>query len=437
MLDRGTSADPNDARRVLLVLTRDPRGRVSGRKLVLRTILESMIALGHDVTVAFFGEESAGDEYREAKFVPLQGPTRFELLRGALGWLTPLARPLNEVLYRSRRAARTIDDLAASDGAQVIVTDMIRTAAYAEHRSLPWIADLDDLLSERYRRLAEEGLFSSDLLGYHRSIVLRLAANVLKPFGSAVLRREARLIEKREIEIAKAAERSTLVSATEASALTARSGRAVNWTPMSVHGPTTAPTAVAAPEPGLIFLGGLDYRANLKSVADFDSTTLPALEAEGLTEVELHVIGHSEASHLARLSSSVVLHGYVEDLPSELRKREAMLVPEVDPGGIKTKIIQAAFHGVIILAHESAVRGTGLTAGKEVIVWSNARELADAIRALRTGEIDRESLVKNAFEFADATFGFPHIRDLWAAHIDKATQVGTVERKCKTSVRTL
>ena len=436
MLDRGQPVDDGMVRRVLLVFTRDPRGRVSGRKLVLRTIVNSMVALGHDVTIAYFGETSASDEFPEVTFIRLQGPTRVELIRGALAWLTPFGRPLNEVLYSSKRAARTIHDLIVRTDREIIITDMIRTASYAETGSLPWIADLDDLLSDRYRRMADGGLFSSDLLGYHRSTVLRIAIRALKPFGSAVLRREASLIEKREVQIARDATQATLVSDSEAMELTARSGKVASWTPMAVIGPDTAPTAVTNPEPGLTFLGGLDYRANLKSVSDFDRNILPKLKAEGLSDLQLHVIGHSDASHRASLSASTVLHGYVDDLPSELRKREAMVVPEVDPGGVKTKIIEAAFHGVIVLAHESAVHGTGLTPDKEVIAWSNSRELVDAIQALRRGQIDRDAMVENAFKFASATFGFPHIRDLWAAHIDKAMQVGTVEPERKMSVRT-
>ena len=170
MLDRGQPVDDSKACRVLLVLTRDPRGRVSGRKLVLRTIVKSMVALGHDVTVAYFGETCSSDEFPEVTFIRLQGPTRVEMMRGALAWLTPFARPLNEVLYSSKRAARTIHDLIVRSEREIIITDMIRTASYAEAGSLPWIADLDDLLSDRYRRLAAGGLFSSDLLGYHRSI---------------------------------------------------------------------------------------------------------------------------------------------------------------------------------------------------------------------------------------------------------------------------
>ena len=41
---------------VLLVATRDPRGMLNGRKMVLNTIISSFNGLGWDVVVAFFGK---------------------------------------------------------------------------------------------------------------------------------------------------------------------------------------------------------------------------------------------------------------------------------------------------------------------------------------------------------------------------------------------
>ena len=235
-----------------------------------------------------------------------------------------------------------------------------------------------------------------------------------------VLRKEALAICRREEEIARRADVATLVNPLEAETLAKKTKRPVAWTPMSVEGPEQPPLPVDAPRPGLVFVGGLDYAANIKSVLNFDTEVRPVLAEAGVQDAVLHVLGFSTEDHRRQLSSSVILHGYVDDLHAEMRRYEAMLVPEVDPGGIKTKIIQAAFHGVVVLAHTSAVRGTRLIPGKDLIVWEGPEDLAIALNDLRSGVIDRQSMVRAAHDWARRYFGHQIVRELWAGHIDTA-----------------
>src|SRR5262249_13380803 len=92
-------------RKVLILATRDPRGRATGRKMVLRTIMRSCADLGFDVHVVVFGRTGEVD-------VPLTPHERFEFLprpdlwRVLLNLLTQALRgalSLNECLYFSPR----------------------------------------------------------------------------------------------------------------------------------------------------------------------------------------------------------------------------------------------------------------------------------------------------------------------------------------------
>jgi hypothetical protein len=197
---------------------------------------------------------------------------------------------------------------------------------------------------------------------------------------------------------------------------------------MFVEGAEQPPAPVEDPRPGLVFVGGLDYAANFRSVLGYDTVVRPALEEAGIRDAVLHVIGFASEEHRRRLSNSIILRGYVDDLHAEMRQYEAMLVPEVDPGGIKTKIIQAAFHGVVVLAHVSAIQGTGLIAGKELIVWTHPDDLAKALNDLRSGLIDRCSMVREAYAWANQHFGCEIVRELWAEHIDTAMQASDQKR---------
>ena len=162
----------------LLVFTRDPRGNATGRKLVLRTILSSVTDLGWRATVAHFGRAEGPAFENGVRFLALSAPTVYELATGAAGWLLHRRTSLNEVLYASSQAQRRLAALLAEGDTDLVITDMVRTARYGAASGLPWIADLDDLLSRRYATAARARGGGGNLLGYHRAPVLGAALSL-------------------------------------------------------------------------------------------------------------------------------------------------------------------------------------------------------------------------------------------------------------------
>jgi glycosyltransferase involved in cell wall biosynthesis len=409
-----TSAPEHLSLKVLLVCTRDPRGRMSGRKMVLRTITESLSALGHQVTVAYFGA-AAVDEAAPAtdshRYIRLPDPSPVDRLSGALRWLFRGSISLNEALYRSARAASALATLAREAGADVIITDMLRTAHYGAVSGLPWVADLDDLLSRRYTTLAAGYNAQTNLLGYYDSRFGRLLLGYGAWLMPLVLRREAKATARREVEVAQSAHVTTLVSATEAEALSRNSGRRVFSAPMAVEGPATLPPCTGRKR-DLVFLGGLDYGPNLKSVLQFDRQIGPTLAGHGITDLKLHVIGHPAGQGKA-FSDTIVLEGYVEDLDKAVQSYQAMLVPEVLPGGVKTKIIVAALNGTLVLAHRTALDGMGLEHGVDVLAWDHDKDLADLLRRLRQDEFDVGAITAAARHWASERYGREVLVGVW------------------------
>ena len=413
------------ALKVLLICTRDPRGRMSGRKMVLNTIVESLVGLGHEVTVAHFGapEAQGGTSIGRAhRYLTLPNPSLTDRLSGGLRWMFTGAPSLNEALYRSRRARTALMDIAHNIKADVVITDMLRTAQYGHAFGLPWVADLDDLLSRRYETLAASYTAQSNLLGYHDTRVGRVLLGSVSWLMPWVLRREAASAHRREIEVARRADVTTLVSATEAVALTQSSGRKVHSAPMAVSGPTELPPLSGRSE-DLVFLGGLDYGPNLRSVLQFDQQISPALAGIGLMDQKLHVIGHP-AGKANLFSDAVVLDGYVDDLDTAVQSYRAMLVPEVLPGGIKTKIIVAALNGTLVLAHRTALDGMGLEHGKTILSWDSSDDLAQLLRKLRQGEFDVASITGAARIWAQDRYGPESLQQIWSEIIAKAFSHG-------------
>lgn len=412
--------------RVLLIMTRDPHGQASGRIMVLQTILRSLSALGHVVTVAGFDLASS----TTARSDPSDGAVAYHALAhaGRFERAISLACALlfgqvsmNEALYSSSRARRTITDLVSTQGFDLVVTDMIRTASYGKDSGLAWIADLDDLLSNRYARMAADETAPPVSLGYLNAPFLSRLAAGFNLLGRWVLRREAKVLRLRERTIAQQAGLVTLVSGTEAEALSLSSGTKVVATPMSIPAPQEQITLQGRPAE-LVFLGGLDYAGNFNALRNFDTNVRPRLAALGLKDVTLDVIGFAPQSQREKFSSAIRFLGYVDPLYTVLQGYRFMLVPQVTPGGIKTKIGVAARAGTVVLAHVTATEGMALTDGKDVLVWDRPEDLVALIASLRANDIDASMIARNAQDWVENYFGEAKLQHLWQRNIDLCLQ---------------
>lgn len=187
---------------------------------------------------------------------------------------------------------------------------------------------------------------------------------------------------------------------------------------MAVTGPAELPSLTGRSE-DLVFLGGLDYGPNLKSVLQFDRLISPALATMGQTGLKLHVIGHP-AGTAGQFSDAVVLDGYVDDLDAAVQSYRAMLVPEVLPGGVKTKIIVAALNGTIVLAHRTALDGMGLQDGVDVLAWETSDELAERLRQLRNGDHDLDAMARAARKWAQDRYSPDVLAQTWRQFLAQA-----------------
>lgn len=109
---------------------------------------------------------------------------------------------------------------------------------------------------------------------------------------------------------------------------------------------------------------------------------------------------------------------YVDALYTVLPGYRFMVVPQVTPGGIKTKIGVAARAGTVVLAHVTATEGMALTDGQDVLVWESAEDLAALIKALRAHEINASMIASNAQAWVETCFGEARLQQLWRRNLD-------------------
>lgn len=368
--------------RVLVLATRSPYGRQSGRKAVLRTIVSACRALGHDVQVMAITHEveTAGE-------VPVERLAPPRLPRTVVNVLTKATTGrlcLNECLYVSPTIQHRIAERCATWSPDVVIADMIRTASLALGTGLPTVVDLDDLLSRRYQDLARGRADPRTLLGYYGGSLPPAVQRIAATLAARLVGIEVGLVGRREMAVGRAAGAVSLVARDEAASFERRIGRPVAWLPMAVSIPLDAAPVASNPSDRVLFVGGLDYHANVEAVQMYVEHVAPALRDLGLGNLRLRVVGHCPDDVRRELGASpaVELVGYVDDLAGELASARAFVAP-IPPGtGIKTKVLEAMAAGLPVAATPDAVHGIGVTAGRDCLVGSTGAELAGAVARL-------------------------------------------------------
>ena len=403
---------------ILLIATRDPRGPATGRKIVLRTIIRSLGALGHQLTVVAFGkreEAACQDDFLGAEITIIKVPSFVRVVLNAARYHLSGRMSLNECLYFSPRISRRVNQLAAESKVDLVVADMIRTAEYAARTGVPWFVDLDDLLSNRYESWWKQDLDASTLLGYYGKIMGRGSRFVATRLVSHLMKREARILRHREIDVARRANGVSLVSEPEVRHLAKLCGRPVWCLPMALDVGRDLEPQLAKRPMEMVFTGGLDYKPNRESLSYYAASVVPALREHGLGHLRLNVLGECpEVVRRTFQSEQLRLHGYVEDLHQTLVGYQLFLAPLQSGTGVKTKIVEAMLLGLPVVTTPIGVQGLEVRHGEHCYVWRTTEELVEILHEMEVTPQKVAQVAQAGMEYARGRFSPTVLERRWA-----------------------
>lgn len=146
------------------------------------------------------------------------------------------------------------------------------------------------------------------------------------------------------------------------------------------------------PSPRLVFVGAMDYYANIEGVTWFVEQVFP-LVRQFEPQAEFLIVGSNPTSEVERLAlrKGVSVTGLVYDVRPFMRSATACVIPLRIARGVQNKVLEAMAAGKAIVATPQAVAGLRVSDGKELLLAQTAEEFADAtLRVIRQESLRRE-----------------------------------------------
>jgi glycosyltransferase involved in cell wall biosynthesis len=311
----------------------------------------------------------AGSNF-ESNITLTRGPayTPVKILRGLLG---PVPVTLLNYFHHSAadRLAKIIDEREI-DTVQMESVHLLPylPAIRATRRNPPVLADWHNIESELMYRFAAQA----------RNPLRRWAAN-----------RTAYLIERSEERLLASCRFHTVASERERDALRRRSPGAdirVVFNGVDVDFYSEASPIALADAPALLFVGSMDYHANIDAVLWFVRKIWPELKRTH-PRLVFFVVGRNPPSEIRELASDgITITGTVDDVRPWYRNATAAVVPLRTGSGTRLKILEAMAAGVPVISTTLGAEGLDVSHRSDILLADTRVDIVAAVNQVIASE---------------------------------------------------
>jgi sugar transferase (PEP-CTERM/EpsH1 system associated) len=299
----------------------------------------------------------AGDFERVVSVVKDRSYTVPKILRGIAG---PVS--LTVLNYYSSRIAAELERVLAGEPFDTVQIEGVHLSEYLPVlRSAPVLADWHNLESELMRRYA---------------------ANTSSLAKKLIASRTASLIENSEVRLMEGARVHTVASERERDSLLVRFPRArIEVVPNGVDVSAFTPASPNA-DSSLLFVGSMDYHANVDAVTWFVHEVWPGVAARH-PQLEFVIAGRNPAKEVQALTSGRIrITGTVDDVRPYYAEAFAVVVPLRVGAGTRLKILEAMAAGVPVVSTSLGAEGIDAQPGRDLLIADSPQGMIDALDAL-------------------------------------------------------
>jgi len=155
-----------------------------------------------------------------------------------------------------------------------------------------------------------------------------------------------------------------------------------------------------AAEPLLVFVGSMDWEANIDAVDYFCREIWPAIK-QAVPRARFRIVGRNPHARVKMLAGdSIEVTGTVASVIEHYREATVNIVPLRIGGGTRLKIYEAMAMGKATVSTSIGAEGLDVNDGRDILIADSSEEFAESTIALLTDEQLRTKIEQGAAEQA-------------------------------------
>ena len=154
----------------------------------------------------------------------------------------------------------------------------------------------------------------------------------------------------------------------------------------------------------LVFTGNMSYAPNVNAVEYLATEILPIVW-KTLPEVKIYIAGATPDPKIKKAASErIIVSGWLDDIRDAYAQSRVFIAPMRIGTGLQNKLLEAMSMGLPAITTPLANGSLCAENGKEILVGSNAEELAQHIITLLTDKEKATQIAKAGFDFTNRVY---------------------------------
>ena len=154
----------------------------------------------------------------------------------------------------------------------------------------------------------------------------------------------------------------------------------------------------------LVFTGNMSYAPNVNAVEYLATEILPIVW-KTLPEVKIYIAGATPDPKIKKAASErIIVSGWLDDIREAYAQSRVFIAPMRIGTGLQNKLLEAMSMGLPAITTPLANGSLCAENGKEILVGSNAEELAQHIITLLTDKDKSQQIAKAGFDFTNRVY---------------------------------
>lgn len=170
----------------------------------------------------------------------------------------------------------------------------------------------------------------------------------------------------------------------------------------------------------LVFTGNMSYAPNVNAVEYLANEILPIVW-KTLPEVRIYIAGATPDPKIKKAASErIIVSGWLDDIRDAYAQSRVFVAPMRIGTGLQNKLLEAMSMGLPAITTPLANGSLCAENGKEILVGSNAEELAQHIITLLTDKDKSQQIAKAGFDFTNRVYDWGKATQIMEEAMKKA-----------------